>query len=275
MIRARGTAGVSDVRSWPAEATVAPVEAPARSFTAWQLDLVDLSRVRSALDAGCGRGALTHEVRRRIAPVGLVLAIDLDAAAVRSAAVRPVVVGAVADIRTVPCGEAAFDLVTAGHVLYYADDLGSWLAELRRVLCADGVLLASANSRFAGRRLLELHAEACRRAGRAEMARRALRPGPRDRFTLEKGAAALHQEFRDVRLHVRDGPLVLADVDAALEFYGGGLHMRGAERIDSETQMRELAAQLAPHMRELLMGVAEPDGSIVIPRRSGCFVARP
>lgn len=266
---------MSDVTSRPAVATAAPVAAAARSFTAWQLDLVDLSRVRRALDAGCGRGALTHELRRRIAPQGLVLAIDLDAAAVRSAALRPAVAGAVADIENSPCGDAAFDLVTAGHVLYYAVDLQAWLAELRRVLRAGGVLLASANSQFAGRRLLELHAEACRRAGRAEMARRALRPGPRDRFTLENGAAALLQVFGDVRLHVRDGPLVLADVDAALEFYCGGLHMRGAEGIDSATQMRELAALLAPHMRDLLMDVVEADGSIVIPRRSGCFVARP
>ncbi len=266
---------MSNVRSRSAEADVVPVEADARSFTAWQLDLVDVSRVRCALDAGCGRGGLAYEVRRRIAPAGLVVAIDLDAAAVRSAAIRSGVLGAVADIPRAPWREAAFDLVTAGHVLYYAVDLGAWLAELRRVLRDDGVLVASANSRFAGRRLLELHAEACRRAGRAEMARRALKSGPRDRFTLEKGAAALHDAFRNVRLHVRDGPLVMKDVDAALKLYCGGLHMRGAERIDSETQVRELAMQLAPHMRDLLMDVAEADGSIVIPRRSGCFVARP
>ena len=101
----------------------------------------------------------------------------------------------------------------------------------------DGVLLASANSRSAGRRLLELHAEACRRAGRAEMARRALRPGPRDRFTLEKGAAALHHEFRDVRLHVRDGPLVLA---FAITMAAGGLIIWEGHNIAGLTVMSSM-----------------------------------
>ena len=244
----------------------------AGGLAAWQLDLVGPLRVRVALDAGCGLGRTTAELRRRY-PTGAVLALDIDADSVRAAR-RGATHGVRGDIARIPVSDESVDLIVAGHVLYSPVNLEPWLVELRRGLRDDGVLLAATNSSTSARRLLEFHAEACRRAGHEEMARRALEPSPRDRFTLENGLEQLREMFGCVRVHTRDDDLEFAGVEEALQVYGRGLFARGAARIESVKQLEALGASLIPAMRGVLEAVADREGAIVIPRRTGAFVAR-
>ena len=244
-----------------------------RDYTAWLLDPVDPAAVYAALDAGCGDGRRTAALRLILPPHALVAAVDLDRAAAHGAGLITGVDAARADIARLPYPDGAFDVVLAGHVLYYPSDLGSWLREVRRVMSPGGLLLAATNSARSGRRLLDLHAAACRRAGHEAMARRALAASPRDRFTLENGADQLRRVFADVTVRRRDDALVFQSVAQALDVYRGGLFARGAPDGAREGDLQRLAATLAPHMRDVLAAAADARGRITIPRQSGCFTA--
>lgn len=246
----------------------------ASTFYDWQLSLIDLRGVYSALDAGCGEGRMTQALRRRTAPGAWIVAVDLHLEAVAATRTRHAVDGLCASIESLPLAPGQFDLVTAGHVLPSAPDIPRAVSELRRVLAPGGALLASADSESSAQRLLDWHVEACRRAGLTDQARRAAAPSARSRFTLENGVEALSRAFRTVDVQIRDEVLAFPSVDALLRLYGQGLHLRGAPAISDPTAASALAIRLQPRLRDLAAAAAEPDGRILVPRRSGCLVAR-
>ncbi|MCY3958264.1 MAG: methyltransferase domain-containing protein [Chloroflexi bacterium] len=235
---------------------------------------MDVRRVYAALDVGCGEGRMAEALRARAAPGAWIVALDVQPNAVALTQARHRVDGVQASIESLPLSAGQFELATAGHVLPSASDIPRAVRELRRVLSSGGVLLASADSASSGRRLLHWHVEACRRAGLADQARRAAAPSARRRFTLENGAQTLSRSFTTVRVHARDNLLAFPSVDALLRRYVSGLHLRGAAAVDSPGAVNALADRLHPHLRDLATAAAEPDGRVLVPRRSGCFVAR-
>lgn len=100
---------------------------------------------RWILDAGCGSGPLTSELRERGAVVS---GFDASAAMVDLARER---LGLDADLRVadlaapLPYADGEFDDVVASLVLHYLEDWTGPLAELRRVLKSGGRLLVSVN----------------------------------------------------------------------------------------------------------------------------------
>ena len=149
-----------------------------------------------------------------------------------------------------------------------------WSANFAVCWSPGGALLASADSETSARRLLDWHVEACRRAGLADQARRAAAPSARGRFTLENGAHTLSRTFKAVDVHARDDMLAFPSVDALLKLYVTGLHLRGAPAPDGPGDANALADRLRPHLRDIASAYAESDGRVIVPRRSGCFVAR-
>lgn len=249
--------------------------APAHAgFYDWQLSLIDIRRVYAALDVGCGDGRMTEALRRQAAPGAWVMALDTQPAAVAATRARHAADGLCASIESLPLRSGQFELVTAGHVLPSAPDIPRAVGELRRVLAPGGVLLASADSESSGRRLLDWHLEACRRAGLTDQAQRAAMPSARSRFTLENGSGALAQAFTIIDVRIRDEVLAFPSVDALLRLYVNGLHLRGAAALEHPGDANELAVRLQPHLRDIATAAAEPDGRLIVPRRSGCLVAR-
>ena len=244
------------------------------AFYDWQLDLIDIGRVYAALDVGCGEGRMTQALRARAAPGAWVVALDAQAAVVAATRARHGVDGVRATIESLPLSSGQFELLTAGHVLPSTADIPRAVRELRRVLAPGGVLLASADSESSGRRLLDWHVEACRRAGLNDQVERAAAPSARGRFTLENGVATLSRAFAAVDVHARDAALAFPSADDLLALYVSGLHLRGARSPDDPSEAEALAANLSPHMRDIVAAAAEPDGRIIVPRRSGCLVAR-
>lgn len=228
----------------------------------------------AALDVGCGEGRMTEALRTQAAPGAWIVALDVQPDAVAITRARHAVDGLRASIESLPLSSGQFELVTAGHVLPSTADVPRAVRELRRVLSPGGVLLAGADSEASGRRLLNWHVEACRRAGLADQARRAAAPSARSRFTLEDGAETLSRSFSTVDVHARDDVLEFPSVDALLRLYATGLHLRGAPALDSPGDANALADQLQPHLRDIATAAAESDGRVIVPRRSGCLVAR-
>ncbi|OXM62556.1 MULTISPECIES: class I SAM-dependent methyltransferase [Amycolatopsis] len=103
---------------------------------------------RRILDAGCGAGPLTAELRDRGAVV-----TGVDASAAMLALARRRLGDEVplheADLRDpLPFADESFDDVVASLVLHYLEDWGPTLAELRRVLRPGGRLIASVDHPF-------------------------------------------------------------------------------------------------------------------------------
>src|SRR5438128_6531584 len=95
-------------------------------------------RVR-ILDAGCGTGGTTVELRR----FGDVVGVDLAWEALEPARRRGLTSLARASIERLPFADAAFDAATSFEVVYHlgvAND-GAALREMRRVLKPGGLLL--------------------------------------------------------------------------------------------------------------------------------------
>lgn len=266
----------------PKSTRVAPPTAPtARSpmstvsaFHDWQLSLIDVARVYSALDAGCGEGRMTQALRLRAAPGAWIVAVDLQPQAIAVARSRTAADGVAARVESLPLASGQFDVVIAGHVLPSVASISHAVRELRRVLAPGGNLLASADSESSGRHLLDWHVEACRRAGLTNQARRAAAPSARGRFTLENGAQMLSRTFNAVEVHARDDALAFPSVDALLPLYVSGLHLRGAPAVNDPGDAEALADRLQPHLRDIASAAAGPDGRVIVPRRSGCFVAQ-
>ena len=236
--------------------------------------MIDVRRVYAALDVGCGEGRMTAALRARAAPGAWIVALDVQKHAAALTRAWYQADGVQASIESLPLNSGQFELVTAGHVLPSTMDIPRALRELRRVLAPGGVLLASADSHSSGRRLLGWHVEACRRAGLTNQATRAAAPSARGRFTLENGAQTLSRTFNAVEVHARDDVLQFPSVDALLQLYVTGLHLRGAPALNDPGDADALANRLQPHLRHIASAAAEPDGRVIVPRRSGCFVAR-
>ncbi|CAN7348468.1 methyltransferase domain-containing protein [Terrabacter sp. LjRoot27] len=100
---------------------------------------------RRVLDAGCGSGPLSEDLRSRGAHVS---GFDSSQAMLELARQR---LGAEADLRVadlsqpLPYADATFDDVICSLVLHYLEDWTAPLAELRRILQPGGRLLLSVN----------------------------------------------------------------------------------------------------------------------------------
>ncbi len=92
------------------------------------------------LDVGCGTGAFSELVLRHAAPASLT---GIDPSREQIAYVREHVPGAafeVADSQALPFEDGAFDVVASALVLHFIPDRARALAEMKRVLCAGGLV---------------------------------------------------------------------------------------------------------------------------------------
>jgi SAM-dependent methyltransferase len=100
-------------------------------------DAIRAAPGQRVLDLGCGPGFISAELLDDVAPGGCVVGVDrseemlaiaADRCAGRSAAFRH------ADATSLPLPDGSFDAAVAVQVLEYVPDVGTALAELRRVL---------------------------------------------------------------------------------------------------------------------------------------------
>jgi SAM-dependent methyltransferase len=106
-------------------------------------DLAGIERGQRVLDVGCGTGALTDELVRRLG-AGAVVALDpSEPFVVRVAERHPGVEVHVAPAEKIPCADDAFDAALAQLVVHFMSDPVAGLRELRRVTRPGGVVAAT------------------------------------------------------------------------------------------------------------------------------------
>jgi len=127
--------------------------------------LADLSGVRAgqtALDVGCGPGALTAELVRRLGP-DAVSAVDPSEPFVAAARTRhPGVDVRLSPAESLPYPDDTFDATFAQLVVHFMADPVAGLAEMARVTRADGVVAACVWDLAGGRAPISLFWQAAR-----------------------------------------------------------------------------------------------------------------
>lgn len=120
---------------------------PLRDYLFQQINIEPHARI---LEAGCGTGALLAEMERRLP--GDLIGLDLNAAFLRQASSNiqraKLIQG---DARQLPFAEGSFDLAYCHFLLLWVDDPAEVVAEMKRVLCPGGHLLALAEPDYGGR----------------------------------------------------------------------------------------------------------------------------
>ncbi len=157
------------------------------------------------------------------------------------------------DAQSIPFDNETFDIVIANHMLYHVPDIPKALAEIRRVLKADGVLIAATNG---DNHLLEMN-----KWLKAASSDPAFTPMGNP-FTLEKGVAQLEPFFSSVELlHYKDS-LHITDLDLMMKYINSVLTVKGFSSADIPEVKAELETRLVTK------------GEIFIQKDSGIFKAK-
>ncbi|NSW52542.1 MAG: class I SAM-dependent methyltransferase [Anaerolineae bacterium] len=211
-------------------------------WTDWirrQLPLFPACRV---FDLGCGSGELWYADTPAPPPGMRLLLADRSMGMLGSA--RTALEGRglpylCCDALSLPCPEAAFDLVLANHLLFHLPDIPAALREIRRVLRPGGYLCATTYGQDNMAEMFDLLAEAgITFAGGASDPRLAHR-----RFTFENGAELLQQVFGSSRLVTFPADLAVTEPGPLLAYIGTLFVLTPAQqaalRESIETAIRE------------------------------------
>lgn len=226
------------------------------------VDVADPQPGDRVLDLGCGLGASAVPAAERVGPEGRVLGLDLAPAMVEGLAARAAAAGLaqlearVGDADDPDVAGSAWDVVQAGLVLFFLDDLAAALRRHHALLRPGGRLVHSwflhEDSRWD-----PVHAALVAEVPATEQGPRRPGGGPFD--GLEAMGATLESAgFRDVRTEVRE--VVVTYPDAATWWATMWSHGRRAllERLEREG----LLASTTRLVDRELARIAAPDGSL-------------
>ena len=182
-----------------------------------EVALAEVAAIRPCrvLEVGCGWGEFAARIRDDLGAE--IVATDLSPRMVELARGRGLDAG-VADVRSLPFADGAFDCIVANWMLYHVDQLDRALGELARVLRRGGRLVATTT---AYDHLAELWAL----VGRDRSSEPA-------RFFAETGELELRKHFTHVRHRVLRHELVLADAVAARDYVAASVaHKHLAQQL--------------------------------------------
>ena len=211
--------------------------------------LADLAGVRGdqrVIDVGCGPGALTAELVRRLGP-DAVAAVDPSEPFVAAVRARyPGVNVRASSAEELPFDDGAFDVALAQLVVHFMADPVAGLAEMARVTRRDGVVAACVWDHAGSQGPLSLFWDAARELD-PDVEDESQLAGVREGHLAELFGAAGLREIEEATLF---SSLEHATFEAWWEPFGGGVGPAGAyvARLDAErrTKLRERCRATLP-----------------------------
>jgi len=219
-------------------------------------DLAGVERGQTALDVGCGPGALTGELVRRLGP-DAVSAVDPSEQFVEAAlARRPGVDVRRATAESLPYADDTYDTALAQLVVHFMTDPVAGLREMARVTRPDGVVAACVWDLGGGRSPISVFWRAARELdGRAED--ESGLPGARAHHLAELFETAGLRQIEESEL---SASVEYASFDEWWEPYTFGVGPAGAyaQKLDEERRsaLRERCRQLLPEAPFTLTSIA-------------------
>jgi SAM-dependent methyltransferase len=164
------------------------------------------------------------------------------------------------NIEEIPFAGDSFDVVVANHMLYHVPNLAAALAEVRRVLRADGRFLAATNGTDHLREIAALNAQFAPAAAELEW--------PPLAFRLENGRTLLAPFFDTITLLPYEDSLEVTDAEPLLA-YMQSMTLLAALGMDEETavaQTNKLATFITQEIEER--------GAFHVTKATGLFIAK-
>ncbi|MCE7990179.1 MAG: class I SAM-dependent methyltransferase [Caldilinea sp. CFX5] len=240
-----------------------------RAIEQWARQLVPIEATTHILDAGCGWGRFSWPLLEgNQLPAANLVCADASLGMVQSAkqegenrGQRPHFV--TCGIEALPFPARHFDGVMANFVLYHVEPLAQGVAELARVLKADGWLLVAAHG-ITSVPVVELHYQALDRLGIPYT------PEAPTLFDLENGTALLAQHFGHIERYDFIDEELCPSAEAFTQKYRTiGRYREVLGRPDVADQDK---AALPLLFCELAKGLVQADGVIHLPVVMGAFV---
>jgi ubiquinone/menaquinone biosynthesis C-methylase UbiE len=224
----------------------------------WVFEQFALTEDNRILELGSGPGHLWQKDLDRIPPRCQITLSDFSEGMLQEAKNNLADNAArfsfqVVDAQSIPCEDAAFDVVIANHMLYHVPDRERAFSEIRRVLQPQGRFYAATNG--------EAHLQEIRDLVQRCFPFSSSRKRSESSFSLENGVAQLVPWFSHIEMRPYEDALVVTEVEPLVAFV---LSTR-AKRVLTEEQVRQL--------REIVTQELVRNGSIAITKATGLFVA--
>lgn len=227
----------------------------------WVSAQVGLAADAKVLEVGCGAGWMWEQSTIEV-PAGVTLTVtDLSGGMVDEAVARIgatgrviAVTGQVADAQQLPFDTGQFDIVIANHMLYHLPSPARGVAELARVLAADGHVVVATNGR---RHMQELWAI------RGQVFRLDPVDHTVDVFGIETGFPVLRDHFGSVVWRAFRDSLRCTDPDDVLAYLCSTPPAEDATPAQRDTMKSAIADAFDAG-----------DGVMTISKDTGCFVCR-
>ncbi len=245
---------------------------PKIDFPNWVLSHITWRGDERVLDIGAGTGMYLGLVRERV-PEGVLVAGDLSHGMLQRIQQRSETAGAHTvrlNAQRLPFPDDAFDVVLANHMLFFVPDIALALSEIRRVLRADGCLLAATNSANTLAEFDTLSRRACALLGFPGVRFEA----PHNRFTLENGPKQLARYFRAVARYDIPSHFRFADPEPALA-YINSLRVLNEPQLPRELSWEEFMEAVEKQIRRLIRRAGELRvqklSGVLVATNGGCF----
>jgi ubiquinone/menaquinone biosynthesis C-methylase UbiE len=231
----------------------------------WVFDQMDLPGEGHVLEIGAGPGTLWDANRSRLYGSRSIALTDASMGMVRTArrVLDPLTddnahfTFGVVDAQSLPFPNANFDVVIANHMLYHVPQRHRAVREIARVLRTGGTLYATTVGETHMHEMWRL----LRPAVPDIMARvRSVSRG----FTLENGAALLHEAFTEVERRDFEDALAITEAAPVLAYLDSTVTMMNVAL--AEVQWQRLADAIAARIQK--------EGVFYVKKASGLFLAQ-
>ncbi len=220
----------------------------------WLVSNYDISEGMNVLELGCGTGTIWIGHDDLVADCGRLVLTDLSEGMLQTAkdnlGVKDNVEYRIEDIQDISFDDDSFDVVIANAMLYHVPNLNKGLREVRRVLRNGGVFYCGT---LGEENFTDRLAEWFRLDGEEF--------NPNHNFTMQNGAAKLHESFGDVSSIIYDDSLCITEIEDLVEYLRSLSSFKAVLDLP-EQKIRDI---LADHMK---------GGTIELPKEYGMFICR-
>lgn len=238
---------------------------PQLDFVSWVLKLVSWKGNEHVLDVGCGTGQYYQYFAKHLPDVTY-YGVDYSAGMLKEHDAQALTRGL---MQHLPFADGSFDVVMANHVLYLAPDVDAAIAELKRVLKPNGLLITTTSSTASMPQFRELFRRAILLVSPPGNSRDIKIPGTlHPRYSLENGSRILARQFDAVVRHDLPSAFVFPEVEPIMEYLESTRSVR-------EPQLPENVSwdQVMIIMREQVTNLIASLNVLVVDKLTGVLMA--